>query len=283
MFICDEPLTKKLSPSLDTAPFIRWPGGKRWLVPKMKKILRGLRFKRYFEPFLGGGAFYFSFTPGPAVLSDINKDLVNTYIHVRDHAEQLVAELQRLAINKATYETFRETTFESSFYRAVRFLYLNRTGFSGIYRVNAKGNFNVPYGGGDRTLIPLLKNNLLLRASKALQGTRIVCADFDDLIVEAKDGDLLYCDPIYTVSHNNNGFRRYNESVFSWEDQERLGKACQAAARRGCTVIVSNAFHHEIRNVYSGAEIYTFKRWSGLSSNPNKRKPRDEYLFIWRQ
>jgi DNA adenine methylase len=231
---------------------------------------------------LGGGAFYFFFNPRPAILSDINKDLINTYIHVRDHATQLLDELRQLAISKSTYNSLRSASIESSFYRAVRFLYLNRTAFSGIYRVNRSGVFNVPYGGGDRTITPLFRKNLLLASSHALHGARILCCDFEEVISEASDGDLIYCDPIYTVSHNNNGFRRYNEAVFSWADQQRLAIACKAAARRGAMVIVSNAFHHELRRLYSGAEIHRFTRWSGLSAKANKRDCREEYVFIWR-
>jgi DNA adenine methylase len=280
MLLGDCLFNKKLSCLSNTVPFVRWPGGKRWLMPKLQKILTNIRFKRFYEPFLGGGAFYFSFGASPATLADVNAELINAYIHVRDHPTVLLEELRRLKINQATYEMLRKGRFESSIYRAVRFLYLNRTCFSGVYRVNANNEFNVPYGGGERTPAILWESDLLINASKALRGSRIICSDFESVMSEGKEGDLIYCDPTYTVSHNDNGFRRYNEKHFSWEDQKRLAKACLRAKARGCTVIVSNARHSEIKALYRGARMHVFRRWSGLSSNPNKRTEKEEYVFV---
>src|SRR5712692_4642367 len=106
MLLVDSALTKQLAPRLDTLPFIRWPGGKRWLMPKLQRILTNVRFKRFFEPFLGGGAFYFFFSTSPAILSDLNPELVNTYLHVRDHPNQLLDELRRLHVKESNYTSF---------------------------------------------------------------------------------------------------------------------------------------------------------------------------------
>ena len=116
-----------------------------------------------------------------------------------------------------------------------------------MYRLNQQGEFNVPFGGGERTTAPLWEYNLLTSSARALRGAKLLAVDFEQAISEAKKGDLVYCDPTYTVAHNNNGFIRYNERNFSWEDQKRLSRSCHSAAARGALVIVSNAYHFGAR------------------------------------
>lgn len=125
-------------------PFLKWPGGKRWLLPHVRELLNGLTYKRYIEPFLGGGAVFFGLSPKSAVLSDVNEDLINTYLQVRDHPAELVEKLKKLQADKETYGKQREIEATCPIVRAVRFLYLNRTAFGGMYRVNQQGHFNVP-------------------------------------------------------------------------------------------------------------------------------------------
>ncbi|MBI5059916.1 Dam family site-specific DNA-(adenine-N6)-methyltransferase [candidate division KSB1 bacterium] len=192
-------------------PFIKWPGGKRWIVPTIRGLVDGRNFANYIEPFLGGGAVYFGLLPTFAHLSDINKDLINTYLQVRDHPRAIMNRIQMLRVTKPTYNRLRASEPSDPIDRAVRFLYLNRTCFGGVYRLNANGEFNVPFGGGERGLSPFWKDNLLINASRALSNCHIEQSDFEPIIGRAKHGDLVYCDPTYTVTHNNNGFIRYNE------------------------------------------------------------------------
>lgn len=218
--------------------------------------------------------------PEHALLSDINADLINTYQQVRRSAEQLTRELKKLPVTAETFHTMRLYRPRNDLRRAVRFLYLNRTAFSGLYRVNRRGEYNVPYGGGQRTPDPLWRRRLLAEASTALASARISEQDFVRTIGRARSGDFVYCDPTYTVAHNNNGFVRYNEQIFSWKDQMRLADACRRAVERGATVAVSNAHHADIAKLYPGFETRILRRQSRLAKKPVHRRVVEEYLFI---
>jgi len=266
----------------DCLPFLKWPGGKRWLTPLVYPLIRDGQFRRYFEPFLGGGAIYFGFQPPMALLSDINEELVNTYVQVRQHSRQLICALKGMPVDRSTYEQVRNDQPAVPLDRAVRFLYLNRTGFAGIYRVNRHGEFNVPFGGDNRTPEALWGRRLLEKAARALRAAEILMLDFEDALDMAGESDLVYCDPTYTVNHNDNGFRRYNESVFSWTDQRRLAAAANRARGRGATVLISNANHDEVIDLYPQSTCFIFARRTLLSSTPTARRLTSESLFLLR-
>ena len=262
-------------------PFLKWPGGKRWLVPELVKLIEEYGYATYREPFLGGGALFFALRPKRSVLSDINSDLINTYRQVKYRAAALLEQLQPLPINQLVYDRFRGCCPKSHLQRAVRFLYLNRTAFGGMYRLNQKGEFNVPFGGGERTTAPLWEYDLLASSARALRRAKLVTVDFEQAIYEAKMGDVIYCDPTYTVAHNNNGFIRYNERNFSWEDQKRLSRSCHAAAGRGALVIVSNAYHHEVLELFAPPRHIKVARTSRLCPEVTHRRSIDEYIFVF--
>jgi DNA adenine methylase len=236
----------------------------------------------YYEPFLGGGAVFFSLGRKPAVLSDLNGDLINTYLVVRDQVSELLNRVQAIPVSSEEFYHQRRTVPNDIIDRAARFLYLNRTAFSGLYRLNSSGQFNVPFGGGERDASPLWRKDLLRKASTMLQGTAIEVADFQCQLDRAGPGDVCYCDPTYTVAHENNGFVRYNERNFSWADQQRLARAAQQASERGVTVIVSNAFHPAIRDLYPSGSLETLSRASLLSRKPESRRAVKEYLIVLR-
>jgi DNA adenine methylase len=263
-------------------PFLKWPGGKRWLVSNLLREIGSFQSENYFEPFLGGGALFFALQPKFSVLSDINPELINAYEQVKKNPEQLVRRLRALPVNPKTYEAFRRKKKDSPFYRAIRFLYLNRTAFAGMYRLNRKGEFNVPYGGGERTPAILWQKGLIKTASILLRRSRLEACDFETAISVAGLGDLVYCDPTYTVMHNNNGFVRYNEKNFSWEDQKRLAACCKRAAQRGVFVLVSNAHHAEILQLFSPPCHTIVVRTSLLCPNSAYRRETAEYLFLYR-
>lgn len=263
-------------------PFLKWPGGKRWLVPRLLELIGDMSFKRYFEPFAGGAALFFALKPQSAVLSDINTDLINTYRQVSRHAPEITQKLKRLPVDPTTYYRVRAEEPRGRIDRAVRFLYLNRTAFGGIYRLNRQGRFNVPYGGGERTPKILWERDLLRPAARLLRRSKLKAGDFQVVLQEAGAGDLVYCDPTYTVSHLNNGFVRYNESNFRWADQRRLAEVCKELQARGVTVIVSNAAHVAVRSVFSHAAIFGFSRPSTVCPRPGGRKVVHEEVFIFR-
>lgn len=261
-------------------PFLKWPGGKRWLANKIISKIAPRLANRYFEPFLGGGAVFFMLQPDNATLSDINPDLINVYRQVRDKPEALLERIKRRKVTKENYYRIREQHIHHPLQRAVRFLYLNRTAFGGIYRLNRRGQFNVPYGGGQRTPSCLWEQELIKAASRALKGKTLLVSDFEEVMEKARNGDVVYCDPTYTVAHENNGFLRYNEKNFSWEDQKRLASAARRAVRHGATVIVSNAFDRSLLDLYWPSKPVVYVRNSLVSPNPAERRQVRECLFI---
>lgn len=234
----------------------------------------------YYEPFLGGGAVFFHLLPEKAVLADINGDVVLTYQTVQSNYQAVLDEVRSKEVSREEYYRIRAMEPLTDITKAARFLYLNRTAFAGMYRLNRQGQFNVPFGGGQRTPAPLWDRELLRRASEALEGVILLCADFEEIIGMAGAGDVVYCDPTYTVAHDRNAFVRYNEKNFSWEDQERLAKASRIAVQRGATVLVSNAHHSSVKELYPDAETLDLKRRSLISTDPAKRREVQEYLFI---
>jgi DNA adenine methylase len=212
---------------------------------------------------LGGGAVFFHFQPWPASLMDINADLINTYQQVRDNVEEVIVRLSRLEICRNVYDEMRSKSTGDPLTRAVRFLYLNRTAFNGIYRVNRRGEFNVPFGCKPGTV--LCDEALLQNASRALKNRRLGVCDFEETIDQAAPGDLIYADPPYTTKHNNNSFRRYNEVLFSWSHQERLAECLHRAARRKVQVILSSADHGSLIDLYNGFSVKQVARRSLIS------------------
>ncbi|MCU1268867.1 MAG: dam [Acidobacteriaceae bacterium] len=260
-------------------PFLKWPGGKRWLWATLQAFIPA-HFRRYYEPFLGGGAIFFALRPRRAILSDINPDLINAYIQVRDNLEEVIAGLAKLKINQATYDRIRKAHLTNDVARAVRLIYLSKTAFNGVYRVNQQGTFNVPFARQlDRKVFDA---GALADASRYLQKSQLLARPFAKMLESVREGDFVYCDPPYTVRHNNNGFLRYNESLFSWADQKLLAQLARVAMRRGAHVVVSNAGTDHVRALYKGFQVVTVNRPSCMSALPDGRREVSEFLFIGR-
>ena len=231
-------------------PFLKWAGGKRWLLSN--GFFADASFSgRYIEPFLGGGAIFFGTLPQRAVLSDINSRLIELYVVIRDHHQELEVLLEKHAVShsKEYYYALREKTPRSAVGRAAQFLYLNRTCWNGLYRVNLKGKFNVPIGTKDTVIFD---DDDFGEWSSALQGAEIYSRDFEEALDDAQEGDFVFVDPPYTVRHNINGFAKYNEHIFSWEDQLRLRKGLERAVARGASFVMTNADHASIHRLYKG-------------------------------
>lgn len=258
-------------------PFLKWAGGKRWLVRRGDWIIPK-QFGAYIEPFLGGGSVFFSVAPKAGVLNDRNKELMNMYRVLRDHPEalkQLMREHQLLH-SEGYYYHVRAESPQDRAERAARFLYLNRACWNGLYRVNRRGEFNVPKG--TKTQV-FFESDDYTEASEMLKKVRLRSTDFEKIMDGAKSGDFVFIDPPYTVRHNNNGFVRYNEEMFSWEDQERLARCVKQACDRGCKVAVTNADCQSIRSLYSFARYSSLTRSSVLAADPQKRSRTTEALF----
>lgn len=262
------------------APLLKWPGGKRWLAPWLADLVRDNLTGRYFEPFLGGGSLFFRLRPNVATLSDVNRELIETYAAVRESYLMVARELSRMPVSVHDYYAIRGSRPQSQVGRAARFLYLNRTAFGGMFRLNRAGEFNVPYGGGARTPESLCRVGVLRGVADLLARTDLRHADFEPIMSRAGSGDVVYCDPTYTVVHNNNGFIRYNEDNFSWDDQKRLALVARSAQRRGAFVVVSNAYHRAVRQLYPWAECYVLRRHSLVARKAEHRRVVSEYLFV---
>lgn len=263
-------------------PFLRWVGGKRWLVGEVARLAGKGGYSRYVEPFLGGGAVFFGLGLSNAVLGDRNEELMNVYAQVRDRPEQLIRQLKKLEVSRESFGAVRQDRPKGAVGRAVRFLYLNRTAFSGLYRVNMRGEYNVPYGGGRRTPEVLWKRRLLEGASEALQGVELVSGDFEKTVDACREGDLVYCDPTYAGERPRERFDRYNAEKFTWRDQERLARSCRLLAERGCTVIVSNCADSSVLELYSPHEFVVVERLCRVSANVRHRTRVNEVLMAFR-
>lgn len=259
-------------------PFLKWAGGKRWLASS-GVLPAKFTFDRYIEPFLGGGAVFFALSPSKALLSDVNVDLIELYKVMRANPVQmkLALDIHQSLHSKEHYYTVRSDVPTGSLDRAARMLYLNRTCWNGLYRVNRAGQFNVPIG--TKTLVTSDADDFLM-VSQALQNAEIRNCDFEETVEEAGSGDFLFVDPPYTVKHNMNGFVKYNENIFSWSDQVRLRDVVVAAAKRGAAIMLTNADHECVRELYERDFSYVrLARSSVLSGRSTGRGPTTEALF----
>lgn len=259
-------------------PFIRWAGGKTWLVPFMKQLTQDLKYKNYYEPFLGGAAVFFSLTPPKhAYLSDINADLIDTYTAIRDIPDDVIQALQLLQNTEEDYYRIRETEPTALADRAARFLYLNQTSFNGLYRVNNQGKYNVPYGYRKKLNYDVER---IRNASVKLQGVRLECSDFAARKYRVKAEDLVFLDPPYTVSHNQNGFIKYNQKLFSIEEQYRLSAYIDYIRQKGAYYVLTNAAHETILEIFNkGDRVITLDRNSLIGGKNSKREKISEYIF----
>lgn len=263
-----------------TQPFLRWAGGKKWLLPKIKDIIPP--FKRYYEPFLGGGAILFYLVGlnnnEEYFVSDINQQLVNAYNQLKYKTSKVLDVLRSLKNTPREYYKIRAMDNDDKLFSAARFIYLNKTCFNGLYRVNKRGFFNVPYGRNFKK--DYFNEDVLLRISKILKKVKIKSIDFEEALINAEKDDFIFLDPPYTVAHKDNGFVEYNEKIFSWRDQQRLANCVEQLAKRKIKFILTNAVHGNIADLYDGiATKIEVERSSTISGITKNRKKISEYIY----
>jgi DNA adenine methylase len=258
-------------------PFLKWAGSKKWLIPHIKKFIPQ-SFNKYYEPFLGSGALFFALMPERAQLSDISKNLINTYIALREQPDKTIEKLKSMPYKKKFYSWVRDKyqpTSEAG--KAARIIYLNRTCWNGLYRENRSGKFNVPIG---RFENPRICDEDNLRAvAVALKNITLRVCDFEDAVTKAKENDFIFFDPPYITGHRNNGFHSYNEKLFKWGDQERLAEIARELDRKGCDVLITNASNKAIEKLYDGFEIVPMSRHSVIAADVHKRGLVDELII----
>jgi DNA adenine methylase len=267
---------------LPVRPFLKWAGGKGQLLADFERYYPSRRaVKGYIEPFLGSGAVFFHvqavLNPDRMVLTDCNSELINAFAAVREDVEKLI---ELLAEHKKRHDQGGESYFYkirneslpatlSDTARAARLIYLNKTCFNGLYRVNSKGLFNVPFG---RYANPTLCDPEALReASKRLQPAKLGVGHFRDVLTSAKKGDFVYFDPPYHPLSGTAYFTSYTEGSFGEEDQRELAQVFRTLAKNGCRVMLSNSDTPLIRELYEDFEIAQVLARRNINSRGERR------------
>ena len=268
-------------------PFVKWAGGKRQILDKLKEYVP-VEYDTYYEPFIGGGALFFELSPKKAVINDSNEELMNVYkvlcnedkfnkmirllnSHETNHSEEYYYELRNKDRSKKTFERLADYT------RAARTIYLNKACFNGLYRVNSKNEFNVPFG--KKTKVNTYEGSNLNLISYYLTNNKIeiLNEDFEKAVQTAKKGDFIYFDPPY--DSDTSTFNSYTEEGFGKEQQIRLSKVFKDLANRGCYVMLSNHNTSLINELYSEFNIHIIEAKRNINSNGKKRGKVEEVII----
>ena len=257
-------------------PILKWAGGKTKTVNQLLKYFP-VEFKNYHEPFVGGGAVFFNLFPeikkwkATAFLSDNVEELINLYKVIRDDLETLIKISKNHIYDKQYYYIMRSLDLKklSKVERASRMLYLNKTCFNGLYRVNSKGQFNVSFG---EYVDPVIVDEEALRkASEAFQFAKLFCGDFELVLENAGAGDFVYLDPPYVPLSATSNFTGYTPGSFNIEDHYRLREIFEILKGRGCYVMLSNSNTELVKELYKGCNIKTINAIRAINSDITKR------------
>lgn len=255
-------------------PFLKWAGGKTQLLSELSEYIP-LDINKYIEPFIGGGAFYFFLNPREAVIADLNEELIITYKAVQNNVAEVIEILKEYKHEESFYYDIRALKPQnlSLAERAARLIYMNKTCFNGLYRVNKKGEFNVPYGKGNGSF---LNEESLRDAHEFLEGTKIVHSDYLDVLKKyADEGDFIFLDPPYYPVGGYSDFKRYTKEFFYHEDHVNLKNEFDRLVQLGCNVILTNSDHPVILDLYKDYEIQSVETRRTISSNPKTRTGKD--------
>jgi len=258
-------------------PFLRWAGGKKWLLKKLKSIVEIDQYDVYHEPFIGGGSVFFKFSPKASFISDSNEWLVETYLSIKENPFLIIEHLENFSKDKEAYYKIRDKKYQNQFKRSAQFIYLNQMSFNGIFRVNLHGKYNVPYG--NRSKYNFDFENII-KVSSVLKNTKIDCSDFSKSINNIKKGDLIFLDPPYTITHNLNGFIQYNQKIFSIEDQYKLAEMIEEIKNKKAYYILTNAAHKKVKEIFTKNDsLFEVSRTSVVGGKYAKREKYSEFLF----
>jgi len=271
-------------PDAVAAPVIKWVGGKTKLLPELIQRLPD-RFGRYYEPFAGGAALFFRVAPKTAVLADSNADLINLYSTIAADVASVIKRLQyhRTHHSETHYYDMRERWNQlrpswNAADRAAAFIYLNKTCFNGLWRVNRAGDFNVPIG--RYTDPPICVPEALRAAHEVLSRAELKCADYRTAVATASRGDFIYFDPPYDPIAPTANFTSYTSNVFGPDQQRELAETARILVSRGCKVMLSNSDTPFIRSLYKGFTIDRVKCPRAINSNAAKRGDVDEVIVV---
>lgn len=279
----------KLNNTKKAKPFLKWVGGKGQLLAQFEALFPK-KYNSYFEPFIGGGAVFFSTSPKKAHINDINKTLVQTYIHIKNNVDKLIKSLKKLEgdflvkdemARKDFYYALREkynSLSHEDFEKSLYFLFFNKTAFNGVYRENSKGGFNVPIGSYKNPKIVDGEN--LRSVSEILSNTKITSGSFVDAVKNAKAGDFVYFDPPYHPLSETSSFTSYSKDSFSKDDQIKLRDLFIELDKKGVYVMLSNSSAPFIQEIYSGYKQIPVYANRMINSKSDKRGKISEVVII---
>ena len=260
-------------------PFVKWAGGKRQIIDKLKRYVPD-EFDTYYEPFIGGGALLFELSPRRAVINDSTDELMNVYSvlcdeekfkkmcsvlnhYEKEHCEEFYYDIRNKDRNKNAYKRLSDYT------RAARTIYLNKACFNGLYRVNSKNEFNVPFGKKERVNTYDGGNLITVSNYLTMNDVEILSVDFEESVKNAKKGDFIYFDPPYDSETST--FNSYTEDGFGKDEQIRLAKVFKELDSRGCYVMLSNHNTSSINDLYKNFNIHVIEAKRNINSNGKKR------------
>lgn len=285
------PLLEEALAPTPARPFLKWAGSKTQLLQKYEPLFPAT-FKNYIEPFVGGGSVFLFLHAkgrlrGRVILNDSNEELINCYYVVQKHVEELIQKLwehDAKKMDKKYYDGIRDLDRDGSIKRmtrverAARTIFLNRTCYNGLYRVNALGQFNVPYG---KHKNPRVCDEDNLRAvSRALQGVQLYVVDFEGCLQLARRGDFVYLDPPYHPLNSTSYFTNYTKENFEEDAQKRLARMVQVLDKRGCKVMLSNSDTELVRELYRSYELHELKASRVISSKASSRGGVSELVIV---
>lgn len=259
-------------------PFLKWAGGKGKLFKYFEHRISDY-YNRYFEPFIGGGAVFFKLNPETAVINDLNEELMNVYTIVKNEPVKLIKELDKLqdkVNNEKFYYEFRATAPKSELKTAARTVFLNKTGYNGMYRVNLKGEFNIPFG--DMKNIRLYNEDNILACSKALGNTDIQSGDYGNLLPLIKKNDFVYLDPPYVPLSKTASFTSYTKESFGEKEQLELVEFCKAIDSKGAKFLLNNSDTEITRDIYKMFDIEIIKAARSIAASAKSRKTVNELV-----
>ena len=268
-------------------PFVKWAGGKRQIIDKLKKYLPE-DFDTYYEPFVGGGALLFELSPQKAVINDSNEELMNVYKvlcneekfkkmchtlnhYETSHSEEFYYEIRNKDRKKKSFNRLADYT------RAARTIYLNKACFNGLYRVNSKNEFNVPFGKKKKVNTYEGSNLITVSNYLTMNDVKILCCDFEEAVKDAKKGDFIYFDPPY--DSDTSTFNSYTETGFDKDEQRRLAKVYKELDQKGCYVMLSNHNTKLINELYKDYNIHVIEAKRNINSDGKKRGKVEEVII----
>jgi len=254
-------------------PILKWAGGKRQLINQIiNKFPKS--YNKFIEPFIGGGALFFYLNKNNSIISDINEELINLYKQISKNPNKIISRIKNYKNTKNDFYNIRKSIPNNNLDRACRTIYLNKTCFNGLYRVNKKGEFNVPYGNYKN--VSFFDERNLIEISKLLKQTKIIHGSYESILKKfAKKNDLIFLDPPYLPISKYSDFKRYNKEQFYFEDHKNLANLYKELDNKGCFLILTNSNSDRVIDLYKNYNISIYSTKRNINRDSRKRVGKD--------